>query len=153
MEQQKQSKLVLKDIPTMEKDDNPWKNFNFVSGISPRYYAKTLAELQLDMLGNSSRTSLSLPKYSRDQIVSWLQNPETNSKNLRGASIYLYEVSTQYRRLITYFSTLISGDYVVVPYKLDTDKADPEKVKAAYKKSCDWCALYELAQRLPQQRA
>lgn len=148
MEAKAKQIIKLKDIPDMPIEEDPWKGFNFASGLSNGTFEKSVSRLQLDLLGNTTHKSLSLKKYSRDQITSWLQNPELNAKMLREASVYLYEVSPQYRRLITYFSELVTLDYIVVPYKLDTTKADPKKTQLAYKKSCDWLQVLNIKHEL-----
>lgn len=74
-------------------------------------------------------------KYDRETITSWMEKPETHVKELRNASIYLYEVSSHYRRLINYFAKLSTLSYVVLPYKMNmVKKPELDKIKRQYQK-------------------
>lgn len=113
-------------------------NFDMVSGMRTFSQIGNFAKMGvqdgiiLDYNDNSNnRIPLHLRKVTREDIVKYLKNPEASAKELRNASIYLYEVSPQYRRLIDYFAKLYTFDYVVVPYNIN-----PKKVKtAAFEKS------------------
>ena len=62
-----------------------------------------------------NRSSIHYTKYKKEDVVKWFTNPEANEKNLRNASIYLYEVSPHYRRLINYFAKLHTMAYIIEP--------------------------------------
>lgn len=102
-------------------------------------YARLGEVILKDLNKNTfNRSSAFYTKYTKDEVVSWFQNPEANEKSLRNASIYLYEVSSHYRRLINYFAKLHTMAYIVKPYKLDQSKAiDKKKLNAAYYKVCN----------------
>ena len=74
-------------------------------------------------------------KYTKEQVLSYLKAPDRNEKNLREASIYLYNTCSFYHRLIDYFSKMLTLGYVVAPSKLDFNKKDTTKLTAAYQKT------------------
>lgn len=75
-------------------------------------------------------------KYKREDIGNYLMMPEIqyNQIQLRYISKYLFNISTHYRRLITYFANLVTFDYVVEPYGVDPDNLNVKKLKKAYQK-------------------
>ena len=50
-------------------------------------------------LNNSTRSTV-FSKYTKDQIASYLQNPEANEEQLRNAVVMLYNLSSHFVRLI-----------------------------------------------------
>lgn len=114
-------------------------SFDMVSGMKTfsqiGNYAKmgTQDGLILDYNDNrSTRNPLRLKKVTREDIIKYLKNPETSAKELRNASIYLYEVSPQYRRLIDYFAKLYTFDYVIVPYNINPNKIKRSQFEKSY---------------------
>lgn len=95
-------------------------------------YMKT-AKLILQDLENAKRETTFFKKYSKNDIIGWLASPEQNEKYLRNASIYLYNASSHYRRLINYFAKMALFAYVVVPYKLDTKNINIKSFTSNYK--------------------
>lgn len=94
---------------------------------------KDLSRLVLRDL-NNIRRSPSFYRYTKSQILEYFENPYRNQKALRDASIYLYGVSTHYRRIINYFAGLSDLSYVLAPYKIDTSSAKPESIASKYRK-------------------
>ena len=75
-------------------------------------------------------------KYSKSQILKFLEAPDRNEAQLRSMSTYLYNASNYYRRLIQYFSGMLTYAYILTPYNLDTTKNINEKTfKAQYQKA------------------
>jgi hypothetical protein len=95
-------------------------------------YMKT-AKLILKDLEDNKKEMILFKKYTKQDIIKWLEAPENNEKQLRKASIYLYNASSHYRRLINYFAKMAIFAYIVVPYKLDTENVDIKKFKTKYK--------------------
>lgn len=93
------------------------------------------ARTQIRDSNQRSNTSVSYNKYSKSSIVSYLENPETNEKSLRQMSRYLYNISCQYRRLIQYFSQMLTFSYIMSGVNIDERTADPEKYYASYLKA------------------
>jgi hypothetical protein len=86
-----------------------------------------------DLEKASSKTSITV-KYTKEQIIRFLDNPKKFQKELRNLSEYLYIVSPNYKRLILYFAGMLRFDYVVEPYDLDIDKSNKEQFKKQYNK-------------------
>lgn len=78
---------------------------------------------------NSNPKSQTFYKYTKDEIVDALKDPQKNEKKLRNAMIYMYGASSHLRRLIQYFAGLNDFAYMVLPYNLDVTaaKADLHK--------------------------
>lgn len=83
---------------------------------------------------NNNRRSPTFYRYTKSRIMEYLENPYRNQKALRDASIYLYGVSTHYRRIINYFAGLSDLCYVLAPYKVDTSTAKPSSIESKYRK-------------------
>jgi len=99
-------------------------------------YMKTAKLILKDLETNKQDTTF-FKKYSKNDILNWLSSPEKNEKNLRNVSIYLYNSSSHYRRLINYFAKMTFFAYVLIPYKLDLSKVDIDKFKIKYNKTID----------------
>ena len=68
----------------------------------------TLTDIELANVNNNYRYHVPVRyrKYTKEDILRFMKNPEADAKQLRDASIYLYAISTQYRRVINYFAML-----------------------------------------------
>lgn len=130
------------DNKTPEEKNASYTNFSMNNMFS------NLVDVQLTKLVNSRATPVSYFKYTKEQIVKYLQYPEANAKELRNASIYLYEVSAQYRRVINYLADMCSEDYVLHPFKFDPLRLNDPKYKKsfekAYKKASDYMEIFNL---------
>ena len=54
--------------------------------------------------------------YKKSDVIGWLANPGKYEKQLRDLSRFLFDSSSHYKRLIDYFSTMLTFDYVVDIY-------------------------------------
>ena len=63
---------------------------------------------------------------TKENIVSFLQNPISNEKNIRNASWYIFYRNQVYQRLILYFSTLFCLEAKSVIPKFDLVKPDTD---------------------------
>jgi hypothetical protein len=54
--------------------------------------------------------------FSKDDVMKWMANPKKFSKQLRNLSRFLYDTSSHYKRLVQYFATMLTFDYIVEPY-------------------------------------
>ena len=99
-------------------------------------------------LWNTTATSQSTPtfsKFTKTQIVNYLENPYSNEANLRSMSRYLYNISNYYRRLIQYFANMPTFDYVLSPYKMDlAKKPDQTKTLKAYQNAMNAIAIMNI---------
>lgn len=79
--------------------------------------------------------------YSKESLRTYLKNPlsDNNSKNLRKLSQYLYVLSSQYRRLISYFASMIDlTAYTVIPNVSMVEDNDDEKILQDYEAVLKW---------------
>lgn len=90
-----------------------------------------LGRLNEMLASDTANYATSFKKYSREQILTYLKNPRTNYKNLIEASNYLYTVSMLYQRIVEYFATMPTFDYVVSPVG-NFDKMNAGKAKTSY---------------------
>ncbi|HEY8888934.1 MAG TPA: hypothetical protein VIM70_01570 [Clostridium sp.] len=97
-----------------------------------------LAKLILQDLNNSSakKTQSFFTKYTREDVIKYLEKPELYSKNLRRMSNFLYVVSPQYRRLINYFATIHLMQYTVEPYYINYEKLNNKMFLKTYNDLC-----------------
>ena len=89
----------------------------------------------LQLIDLTSNTSKSYSVYSRETLRSYLQNPssESNQKNLRKLSNYLYTVSHVYRRLINFKASQIKlNAWTVYPDISLTEKPDVDSILQNY---------------------
>ncbi len=114
-----------------------------------RYASLSFANLKKNMvqdLINSRNESVIYKKYPKDRIVTLLENPQKNEKEIRNLSGFLYLVSSHYRRLIDYYSTILLYNYTVIP----TNVAFTHKKKNDYKNKylfvINECEKYNLRQ-------
>lgn len=68
------------------------------------------------------RFNLFINKFDKETLANWLIDPESHYKEIRRASLFLYELSPQYRRLINYFARMHLFAYVIAPFQLDQNK-------------------------------
>lgn len=73
-------------------------------------------------------------KYTKEQILEFLEDPYTHEKQLRDACVTVYGVSSYFRRLIQYFTMLNDLAYVVSPFGIDISKESKTSVKRNFNK-------------------
>lgn len=107
----------------------------FQSTVDMLRFAKNARNTIRDSNATSNNT-LSLARYRKSDVNTYLENPETNEKNLRDLSRYLYNTSSQYRRLIQYFAQMLLWSYIMYPLDIEEEKiTDREKFLQAYRKA------------------
>jgi hypothetical protein len=77
-------------------------------------------------------------RYSKEQVLQFVRDPERWQDQLRDISVNLYNISSQYRRLVNYFSTMPTFAYIVEPYGFDPDKVNAKTFKTQYRKTLDF---------------
>lgn len=107
-------------------------------------YAKN-ARIPLRSLNSTATTYKTFYKYTKEQIVSYLSSPDRNSKYLTQASIYLYNVSSHYKRLINYFAKMPVYAYSIIPYKYNPQNISDDKFLTAYKKAADQLEILNMS--------
>lgn len=93
-----------------------------------------MAKLTLQDLRNNKKESVFFNTYTKADIVNWLKRPESYQKQLRNVCYYLYMVSSQFKRLIDYFSHMALFSYIVVPYGMSNAKTNKKMFATAYEK-------------------
>lgn len=83
----------------------------------------------------STRTTPRYTRYSKEDLLNYMQTPSTNEANIRNASIYMYDASTQYKRLIQYYAFLLDWAYTIAPLNYDPTKLKEEQFRKAYYKA------------------
>jgi len=101
----------------------------------PKLDYAQLSRMLINDLNNIQTTKNSLSKFTSEQVARYLQQPVKHEKELRELSRYLYTASPNYKRLILYFSSLLTYDYIVEPYDVNYEKLDKVKFKKQYLKS------------------
>lgn len=105
----------------------PWSEF-----VSKMRYAN-FAGIKLRDLENNKDYNPTYRKYTKSQIVSYLENPASYEQQLRQMSQYLFNISNYYRRLVQYFAGMSTFSYIVVPYGVDYSKSvNLNKFKKGY---------------------
>ena len=82
--------------------------------------------------------------HTKEKIMKYLKNPRKNERNLRNAVIYLYWVSSHFRRLIQYFVSLNDLSYVISPHKLEPTSTSQKSVLRNYKRTLNLVSSMDL---------
>lgn len=99
-------------------------------------FAKANESLKKLKDANKNTQFKSVSKVSKEQLISWLQNPTGNEKNLRDLSQYLYYRSHLYYKIIKYHSNMFEMDIRSTIPKYDMIKDnDVEKIKKSYQQT------------------
>lgn len=97
------------------------------------FYANQLAQIRIRNLESQVENNKIYNRYKKSEIINYLSNPATYEKQLRDMSIYLFNVSNYYRRLVEYFAYMSTFSYVVTSYGIDFSKSvNVNKYKKAY---------------------
>ncbi len=90
------------------------------------------AKIILNELNEKNLTGYFFNKYKKEDVSKWLASPSVHEAQLREVSIYLYNVSNHYKRLIKYFSGMAMFCMVLKPRDLDPLTATKESVLNDY---------------------
>jgi hypothetical protein len=77
-------------------------------------------------------------KFSRENIIEWMKNPAASENQLRELNQYFINTSTYYKRVIDYFSTMLTFDHVLVPYGVEASDLKTQAFKRSRKKVFDF---------------
>ena len=122
--------------PVMKESEIPYKNFK----LKKEVYAKA-AKDALQLLDLENIPSKTYTVYNKESLRTYLKNPlsDSNSKQLRKLSQYLYVLSAQYRRIISYFASQIDlTAYNVIPNISMVEDNDDEKILQNYEATLKW---------------
>lgn len=110
----------IKQVAVLSPDGTK-KYIPFAEFASKLRYAN-FSGIKLRDLENNKDYNPTYRKYTKSQIVSYLENPASYEQQLRQMSQYLFNISNYYRRLVQYFAGLSTFSYIVVPYGVDYSK-------------------------------
>lgn len=91
-------------------------------------FANLAKLIKKDLNENKVANSTFNKTYKKSDVINWLANPGKYEKQLRNLSRFLFDSSSHYKRLIDYFSTMLTFDYVVDIYN-QIDYEITEKLK------------------------
>ena len=102
-------------------------------------FAKEMARQVIhDPSGKTSRRkSKSYTVYTRESIEGYLEAPMSNEKNLRDASVFMYQTDSRYRNLIQYYANLPCWLYTINAVNYNPDKIKIDAFKKQYLKMCN----------------
>lgn len=107
-------------------------------------YAKSM-RVPLLNLDSTTTTYKTFYKYTKDQITNFLSSPDRNSASLVDASIYLYNVSSHYKRLINYFAKMPIYAYSIIPYKFNPQNVNESGFANSYKKAIEQLEILNMS--------
>lgn len=101
-------------------------------------YAANFARMATTPIWNVEDTTTkqnpTYQRYTKEDLLSYMQAPAINEKYLRNASIYMYDASSQYRRLIQYYALLPRWEYLIAPLDFDKTKVKEDTFRKQYMK-------------------
>ncbi len=83
---------------------------------------------------NTTSKTASFTLYSKENLLKYLQSPQSYEKTLRDASIYMYNTSSHYRRLINFYADLPVWSYILLPLNY-TGSTNAKSFKTQYEKA------------------
>lgn len=83
------------------------------------------------------RESKNYKTYNKTDIETWLKSPTTSEKELRDASIFLYQTNPRYRSLLSYFANLPCWTHTITAVNYNPTKGKKENMKKQYMKTCN----------------
>ncbi|MFA6832890.1 MAG: hypothetical protein WCR36_11605 [Bacteroidaceae bacterium] len=111
-------------------------------------FAKLAKASIWNVLDQSTKPNPTYTRYTKEQILKYMQAPSANEKNIRKASVYMYDASSQYRRLITYYANILTWAYILAPINYSSDKANKDAFKKQYLKVTNYLNVLSLKHEL-----
>jgi len=97
-------------------------------------FAKLAGLVRKDLNSNYQVKSTFHKNFKKDDVMDWLANPQKYEKKLRDLSRFLYDTSSHYKRLIQYFATMLTFDYIIEPYGMTDFKPTKELIEKTEKR-------------------
>lgn len=138
-------------------------NENVGNQLSPQEIAEFTAKQQrIEMYAKAAHDALQLVDlqnpptktytvYSKESLRGYLRNPlsDTNQQNLRKLSQFLYVLSSQYRRIVSFFSSQVDlTAYTVIPNVSLTENNDEDKIMQNYEAVLKWIEVMNLQSQI-----
>lgn len=83
------------------------------------------------------KSTLNKMKYTKEQIFALLE--QENDSKLRDASHYFYNISGEYRSLITYYANILTFDNLIIPSAKNKSNLSKDKFRDDFQKILDYC--------------
>jgi hypothetical protein len=80
----------------------------------------------------NERESNLTSRFTKADVRRFLDNPKNYSKELCEISRVLYNNSSHYKRVVDYFATIATFDYIIEPYALNLDNVNEKAFKTGY---------------------
>lgn len=112
-------------------------------------YAQSQRQALLDLTSNRT-SSVTYTRFTKEQILSYIQSPKSNERNLRNASIYMHDASSQYRRLIQYYAYMPLWAYTLAPLGFDPASYKSDVFLKAYTKAAKELEIMNLKHEMPK---
>jgi hypothetical protein len=84
-------------------------------------------------------------QYSRDNIIELLKDPVKNEKAIRQMHLYFYYNNLFYKRTISYFASMFTYKYNLIPLVLDVSEINTASFKRSYAKAKKWAFKFNEA--------
>lgn len=125
-EEQLRKEQLLRDVSQLEK-----QKAAFEAALT---FAKQINAPIWSTSDQSTKENVTYTRYTKEDLLNYMQSPSSNEKNLRNASIYMWDASSQYRRLITYYAMLPKWDYIISPLNFDVTKVKADAFRKQFLK-------------------
>lgn len=90
------------------------------------------------MSDNWGDNNLLFHKYSKEQVISFLEQPIKYEKQIRNLVRFLYGNSPHFRQLILYFANLLRFNYIIEPYGIDPSQVKITTFQSQYQEVLDY---------------
>lgn len=111
-------------------------------------FAKLAQASIWNTLDLSTKPNPTYTRYTKEKILSYMQSPAANEKNIRKASVYMYDASSQYRRLITYYANILTWAYILTPLNYSSENVNKDSFKKQYLKTTSYLNVLNLKHEL-----
>lgn len=91
-------------------------------------FSKLSKYIKKDLNNNKNTASLFTKNFNKETVMTWMQNPARYTKQLRNLSRFLYDESLHYKRIVQYFASFLTFDYVVELYRITDFSSLNEKI-------------------------
>lgn len=102
--QQSQSEVISQK--PLDKDDVIFQKLM-------QNFSKLAKYIKKDLNNSKQTASMFTKNFNKDTVMTWMQNPSKYTKQLRNLSRFLYDESLHYKRIVQYFASFLTFDYVV----------------------------------------
>lgn len=87
-------------------------------------------------------------KFSRENIIDWMKNPAGAEDQLRELNQYFFNTSEYYKRIVFYFASMLTFDYVLIPYGVDASDYKTPAFKKSQRKVFDFLDTFHIKDEL-----